>query len=138
MSLKKLPSYPTCFVCGQRTKIGLHLQFLYDDENEEVVCDINPRDWWEGYVGIIHGGIQAAIMDDGMGWAIYPATGDYYLTMELKIRYKRPLKSDDKCKFRGRITKRLGDYFVTEGELVDEQGKVYAKATGKYKRIPSS
>ena len=135
MSLTKIPHYSTCFVCGDKNDIGLHLEFWYDESKKEIISHFKPETWWDGYKGIVHGGLQAAILDEGMGWTIYPLTGDYYLTMELTVRYRFPLESGKEYEFRGWIIKQFKDYFFTKGEIVDTQGKVYAKASGKYKRM---
>ena len=132
-----IPHYSTCFVCGLNNERGLKLQFHYDYPTKEISTKFVLRKWLEGYRGLIHGGIVASILDDGMGWAVYPETGDYYLTLELDVKYKKPVRPNTEYIFKGRITNlRLG-YFFTKGEILDREGDICVTAIGKYKRIPS-
>lgn len=134
--MKPIPRYSTCFVCGSENKFGLSIQFQFDEQKGEIVAEFLPEDWWCGYKGIVHGGILASILDEGMGWTIFPRTGEYYLTIELNVRYKQPLVAGVKYLLKARFIGEKGKIFFAEGEIYDEKGAVYAKGKGSYKRKP--
>ncbi len=131
---RPIPRYPTCFICGDKNERGISLQFYYDDEKGEIISEFSPEEWWCGYKGIVHGGIQAAIIDEGMGWTIFPKTGNFYITMEINIRFRKPLIFGSTYIFKGRLVKEKGEIFFAEGEIVDRKGNIYAQGSGIYKR----
>ena len=51
-----------CFMCSPTNPKGLHLSF-YEDGDDVVTRWIPSRDY-EGWKGVIHGGIQATIIDE--------------------------------------------------------------------------
>jgi hypothetical protein len=69
MELNDNSDYQQCFVCGQRNPFGLQLVF-YQEQNaqqgETVVSDFRPKVEHQGFPGVIHGGIVAAILDEAL------------------------------------------------------------------------
>lgn len=127
---QNIPKYPTCFVCGDKNPIGLNINFLGKDN--VVEADFEPASHHCGYEGIVHGGIVSAVLDEGMGWTGWLAFGKYYLTMELKIRLRAPVRANMKYKFRGELVRRIGNVFIAKGALLDENGIAVAEGEGKY------
>ncbi len=88
MELNDTSDYQRCFVCGQRNPFGLRLVFRV--ENGSIVADFQPRDEHQGFPGVIHGGIVAAVLDEALGRTAmlgnHPA---WTLTGRLEIRYRR-------------------------------------------------
>ena len=65
MELNDTSSYQRCFVCGHRNPYGLHLFFRLGDNT--IVADFQPREEHQGFPGVIHGGIVAAVLDEALG-----------------------------------------------------------------------
>src|SRR3989442_13903180 len=65
MELNDTTDYQRCFVCGQRNPNGLHLVFQLDQNT--IVADFQPREEHQGFPGVIHGGIVAAVLDEALG-----------------------------------------------------------------------
>ncbi|MFP4458532.1 MAG: PaaI family thioesterase [Candidatus Zixiibacteriota bacterium] len=126
-----IPKYPTCFVCGPENKRGLGLTFIaYGDM---VEAEFIPEKNLCGYTGIVHGGITASIIDEGMGWTAYAQTRKFYLTAELQLRYKKPVKYGRKYIFRAKLIDIKKKLFKAEGELVDsEDGTICVTGFAKY------
>ena len=59
----KQPNASMCFVCGRDNPIGLHMQF-FDDGEGMVMSKVTPADHFEGYPGVLHGGVLATILDE--------------------------------------------------------------------------
>ena len=128
---QEIPSYRSCFVCGDENPIGLKLKF-FGLEDGTVRAEYVPKPEHCGYSGIVHGGILSAILDEGMGWTGFLPFGKYYLTMELKVRFKRPVRPGKTYYFRGRLVKKIGTVYVASGTIEDDAGTVYAEGEGKY------
>ena len=80
---------PVCFACGNSNANGLKLQFRVDDDGS-VIADWTPADIWEGYQGIIHGGIVSTVLDEAMSKAV-AAAAKPALTCHLEVRLRRPV-----------------------------------------------
>ncbi len=90
--MDKQPNSRYCFVCGVQNPIGLHLVFYNDPASGQVRAQITVPDPYQGYPGIVHGGIVAAILDEVAGRAVLLHTSDENLmaTLRLTVRYLRP------------------------------------------------
>ncbi|MDH3997310.1 MAG: PaaI family thioesterase [Desulfuromonadales bacterium] len=122
-----------CLVCGVENPFGLKTRFYTTTENE-VIALFSPLQEHQGYPNIIHGGISAAILDETIGRAIMCFDGEnsFGLTIELNVRYKKPVPLDVELKVVARITKDNGRIFEGSGELYLPNGEVAIAAQGKY------
>ncbi len=122
-----------CFVCGVKNSIGLKAKF-YVSEDEETIALFEPRSEFQSYPGVLHGGISATILDETIGRAIMNKYGQnsFGVTIELNIKYKKPIPTDATLKVIGRITKDKGRIFEGTGEIYLPDGTVGASAIGKY------
>lgn len=122
-----------CMVCGVENDYGLKTRF-HETEEKEVVALFTPQDFHQSYPNITHGGISAAILDETIGRAIMAHTDrdTFGVTVELNMRYRRPVPYDVELKAVGRITKINGRIFEGSGELYLPDGKVAIEASGKF------
>ena len=82
-------------------------------------------------LGGVHGGFAATVLDSVTGCAVHSMleAGAGYGTIDLNIKMCRPIPQDQLLLAIGKvinISKNLG---ISEGEIVDENGKLYAHAT---------
>ena len=82
-------------------------------------------------LGGVHGGFAATVLDSVTGCAVHSMleAGAGYGTIDLNIKMCRPLPQDQQLLAIGKvinISKNLG---ISEGKIVDENGKLYAHAT---------
>ena len=82
-------------------------------------------------LGGVHGGFAATVLDSVTGCAVHSMleAGAGYGTIDLNIKMCRPIPQDQQLLAIGKvinISKNLG---ISEGEIVDENGKLYAHAT---------
>lgn len=122
-----------CMVCGVENDFGLKARFHETDE-KEVIALFTPRKVHQSYPQITHGGVTAAILDETIGRAIMCHYGktSFGVTVELNVKYKRPIPYDVELKAVGRITKNSGRIFEGTGELYLPDGTLAALAEGKY------
>lgn len=122
-----------CLVCGVDNPFGLKTKF-YELENKEVVAFFTPHKYLQSYPGILHGGISATILDETIGRAIMMHYGQasFGVTVELNVKYKKPVPLDVELKVIGRIVNDKGRIFEGTGELILPNGEVAISAHGKY------
>lgn len=123
-----------CMVCGVSNQYGLKSRF-YETEDQQVVALFTPREEHQSYPGIAHGGVSAALLDETIGRAIMTLHGDpnlFGVTVDLQVKYKKPVPLDVTLKVVGRITKDSGRLFEGTGELYLPDGTVAVTASGKY------
>ena len=65
---KKQPNSRNCFVCGVENTYGLNLSF-YSTKLGEVTVETVVPDRFQGYPGVVHGGIVASLVDEVLGRA---------------------------------------------------------------------
>jgi acyl-coenzyme A thioesterase PaaI-like protein len=63
-----LPHSKHCFVCGEDNPDGFRLRFELG-EDDHVFLRFNARRSMQGYGTVMHGGLQATLLDETMGWA---------------------------------------------------------------------
>jgi acyl-coenzyme A thioesterase PaaI-like protein len=116
-----------CFVCGFENPVGLHLNF-YETGLGEVTVDFTPLEHYQGYPGVLHGGIVASVLDEAAGRAhmgIFPPR--FMFTAKLEVKYRKnipigkPLRIIGKAgKDRGRMAEGWSGIYNQEGELLAE------------------
>jgi uncharacterized protein (TIGR00369 family) len=79
-----------CFGCSPQNDHGLNLEFW--DDKGEVFSLWSPSRDFEGYPGIIHGGILATIMDETASWYVYTMLETSGVTSEMTVRYLKPVR----------------------------------------------
>ncbi len=129
---KDVVRYRGCFVCGDDNAIGLNLNFQWDGEVARTKW--LPDSKHEGYKGIVHGGLLAAVLDEVMIKAAL-AKDIRCVTASMEVKYKAPAEVGDELLFEGRITEQRGRIILTVGTVQNSHGKVVAEATGKYMTV---
>lgn len=125
-----------CFVCGIENSYGLKAEF-FALENKELVAIFTPQENHQSYPGRTHGGVSAAILDETIGRAIMNLEpGIWGVTVELELRYKKPVPIGQSLRVVGRITQNNRRLFCGEGEILLENGEVAVTASGRYMKLP--
>lgn len=140
-----------CLVCGAENSFGLQGRFyvLAPDDAEtgqpgewnvsgpsELIGVFTPKEEHQSYPGRLHGGIAAAILDETIGRAIVVAHPETWgVTVELTLRYRKPLRLDRELRVLGRITRDGSRAFEGSGEIVLQDGSVAVEARGRYLKM---
>jgi uncharacterized protein (TIGR00369 family) len=117
-----------CFVCGRQNPVGLKLDFFEDRETGKVRADFTVPDDYQGYPGVVHGGIVSAILDEVAGRAVMADEGDDRLmaTLRLTVRFRRPTPTETQLTAVGWV-RQLGDVGAkVAGEIRLPDGTVTA------------
>jgi len=121
--------HSACVVCGRANPQGMQLPFRTCKDGSvkaRFFCD----EYLQGYPGLMHGGVIAAILDGAMMNCLF-AHGKIAVTGSLTIRFLSPLAVKQAATVRARIKKSISAWHILESELL--QGKrVVAKGTAKF------
>ena len=78
-----------CFGCSLDHLSGLQMSFY--EEGDEIISTWEPKSQFEGYFGVLHGGIQATIMDEIGSWVVYVKVKVAGVTSSMNVRYHKPV-----------------------------------------------
>lgn len=127
---KNNPEYG-CFACSPNNKHGLHLEFFKD--GEFIWSEWNPRSEFDGWKGVTHGGIQATIIDETAEWFIFSMQHRSAVTMELNVKYRQPLVSDQGIiKTKASLICLRRNIAEIKIEVFNPNDKLCTEATGKF------
>ncbi len=82
-----------CFGCDPENPAGLKLEFTVVDN--QLVIHWDPSSRFEGYPGVIHGGIQATLADEAAAWYVYTVLGTGGVTQEMRSQFRSPARTED-------------------------------------------
>ena len=136
---REIPNtYPDqeCFFCGEKNPIGLKLKFYLDEETEEVFTEYMPSKPFVGLGNILHGGIQAGLFDEIMGWTAHNLTGEMGVTSELNIKLLKPVYLGRRIKVCCRLSFRNGPKVHLDARIEISDVTVCSMATGTYYLLP--
>ena len=120
----------SCFVCAPTHPSGMRIRYdLAADGSVEARW--TPDRSWEGFPGIVHGGIVCTILDEAMSKAV-SALGCKALTAELKVRFRRPVPPGQELAIRGWIIDRCKRRLRTEAIVTSVDGSELAHAWGSF------
>lgn len=124
-----------CFVCGIENHDSLKTKF-YELENGELMSVSTPSSVHQSYPDRMHGGVISAILDEIIGRAIMISEPEAWgVTVELNIKYKKPVPLDKQVKAVGRITRNARLIYEGTGEILLEDGTVAAIGYAKYVKM---
>ncbi|MCP4538928.1 MAG: PaaI family thioesterase [Chloroflexi bacterium] len=136
--MKKQPNSRMCFLCGRQNPIGLKLEFYEDSEAKQVRVDFMIPDEYQGYPGVVHGGIVAAVLDEVAGRAImvHGSNDDLFATLRLDIRYRRPTPTKTSLIAIGWVERMGGVGARVAGEIRLPDGTVTAECEATVSGVP--
>lgn len=123
-----------CFVCGEQNPKGLKLKFF--QEGDKICTEFVPEETYQGWPGILHGGITGTILDEVMSQCVQ-AEGHNGLTARLEIRYRNSIPIGEKVRFEAWITRRKGPLFEIEGRALLKDGATAAEAKSRFMITPN-
>ena len=113
-----------CFVCGKNNPIGLKLKFR--EENNKYLADFIPTTNYQGYDGVLHGGIVSTLIDEiTTGYMYYK--GYKAVTAKLEVRFRRPTPIGEKLTVQGEVINQKGKMVEMLGKIILADGSVTAE-----------
>jgi uncharacterized protein (TIGR00369 family) len=125
-----------CFVCGENNPIGLKLRLRTDAERGESAAEVTFPAHFQGWAGVVHGGLVATVLDEALIYAA-GARGFKCVTGEVTVRYVKPASTGAAYSLKGRFVEDKGRIVLAESSLFDTDGQEVARAAGKLFKIPA-
>lgn len=132
----KQPNSRQCFVCGVENPVGLRLAF-YETAPGEVTAEVTLPERYQGYPGVVHGGIVASMLDEVVGRAAM--NGEpwrFMVTARLDLRYRKPVPVGKPLRLVGRLGRRRGRLATSRGEVWLPDGTLGAEAEAMLADFP--
>jgi len=135
--LKRQFNSKDCIVCGMNNDLGLKTKF-YELENGDLCAVFTPLDEHQSYPNRLHGGISSAILDETIGRAIAIGKEEivWGVTIELNVKYKKPVPLNEELIAIGHITNDARRIFEGTGKILLPNGETAVEAHGRYMKMP--
>lgn len=119
-----------CFACGDLNERGLRLPLHLSDGRCWTELALGSE--FEGWEGIVHGGILATILDEVMAWSLV-AQDVWGVTARLTTDFRRPVRVGQRIRAEGWLATSRRRLLDTEASIVDAaSGELLAGAKGLY------
>ena len=105
-----------CFACGDLNEIGLHLKLNLEPGRCWTELEVPGR--FEGWEGIIHGGILCTILDEVMAWALV-AQDSWGVTARMSVDFRKPVTAGQAIRAEGWIAESRRRIQITAGRILD-------------------
>jgi acyl-coenzyme A thioesterase PaaI-like protein len=130
------PNSKTCFVCGLSNPVGLGLRF-YNRAPGEVSAEYVVAEQYQGYPGIVHGGIVAAMLDEGCARAFMVDNPNRFMfTARLDVRYRKNVPVGERLHLVGKAGKDKGRSATASASLYGPAGELLAEADALLIDVP--
>ena len=118
--------YRLSFGCGQDNPIGLKLSFQWDGKTARA--EFTPTECYQGWSGLVHGGIIICLLDEAMSWAVL-FEGMHCVTAKIQVNLRRPAPINEPLVITSSITKRTRKLVKTRAAISLKDGTLIAEGT---------
>jgi acyl-coenzyme A thioesterase PaaI-like protein len=131
------PNSRMCFICGLENPVGLKLR-IYQTEPGVIETTYTAPEHFQGYPGVLHGGIVATILDEISGRAHMgdPSTPRFMFTGKLEVKYRKNVPIGKPLKIIGKAGKTKGKMAEGWAGIYDESGELLAEANTLLINVP--
>ncbi len=131
---RKLDGY-NCFGCSPDNPIGLKMEFFED--GDIIRSTWKPGTNYQGYFHILHGGIQATMMDEIASWVVLIKLKTSGVTSRLNVRYIKSVDiSKGDIKLEAKLKEMKRNLAFIDVSLFDGEGTLCATTEAVYFTYP--
>jgi uncharacterized protein (TIGR00369 family) len=124
-----------CFGCSPDNNWGLRMRFFED--GEDVICSWDPRHNFQGYYNVLHGGIQATLMDEIASWVVQVKLCTAGVTARMETKYHKPVLMDKgDITLKARVKESRRRLAVIDVELFNSEGVLCSSSVVSYITYP--
>jgi len=136
--MNKQPSSRTCFLCGRDNDMGLKMKWYNNPQTNQVEGSVIIPEHFNGYPGIAHGGIVAAILDETAGRTVMldGNFNDLFVTLKLDVTYRNFTPTGVPLKAIGRMINKGNRSRKVAAELSTPDGNITAECEAVVVRPP--
>jgi acyl-coenzyme A thioesterase PaaI-like protein len=128
-----------CFACSPHNEHGLRMNFVRTGPRS-VESHYSVEPYLCGATGVVHGGIQATLLDDTMGKAAQLHMGLGWeqariATVEFRIRYRRPVPVEKPLTIRAELVRTEGRDLYMKGQILNAAEEVLTTAEARWREL---
>ena len=115
-----------CFICGLENPVGLHLH-IYEVEPGMIETTYVAPEHFQGYPGVLHGGIVGAILDEMAGRSLMgsdPNDPRFMFTAKLEVKYRQNVPIGKPLRIVGKAGK-------SKARMAEAWSGIYEEATNE-------
>lgn len=118
-----------CFVCGRDNPLGFKAAIVVDRDRQSAQCTLTVAAEYQGWQGMVHGGIISALLDEVCAYAGM-TVADSVVTGELKTRFRKPVPVEREVTVAAQVVNHVRRAVLVEATLT-MAGEVLASAEAK-------
>jgi uncharacterized protein (TIGR00369 family) len=126
-----LPVYADSFFASKKRPDGMGLDVLY--ENGVVYTNMLVDTRFEGYKGVVHGGIVFGIMDVIMWYTILLKTRKICMTRKTEMEFLKPVLCNTLYRAEGKLIRVEEKDVLVSAWVQDDQGERYAEVNAVFR-----
>lgn len=108
------------------------------DDGRVVWTEIAPREYHQGWPGVLHGGIIAALLDETIGRVAF-LHDRWVQTAKLELRFHKPAPLGAPLRVTGELVRDARRLLEMRGRIFSaESGEMFAEASGTFIRLPDA
>lgn len=121
------------FVNSKSNSGGLQAEFYKPKTGAYVECTWSNNNLdFQGFPGIVHGGILASLSDELMASAILAKESKFAVTMKANIQWKRPCKIGDQISGRANVAASISNFRLVDSWIFDSKGRLLLVSQGVF------
>lgn len=124
-----------CFGCSPDNNFGLQMEFTEEDNGVSAIWQ--PKSHFEGWKNILHGGIQATLMDEIASWLVFVKLHTSGVTSKMEVKLSKPVHIDrGKITLKATLRRMQKNVAVIDTSITDAHGTECATAVMHYFTYP--
>lgn len=124
-----------CFGCSPTNASGLRMEF--HEDGDHITSRWTPVNDYQGFHDILHGGIQATMMDEIASWVVFMKLDTAGVTYRLTTRFRKPVRlSKGVITLRAKLVKQQRSIATIEVALMDGDGQPCSESRVDYYVLP--
>jgi uncharacterized protein (TIGR00369 family) len=136
--MRKQKNSRGCFLCGLENEFSLKMKWYEDHQARQIRSKVTVPDHFNGYHGVVHGGIVSAILDETAGRSVMLNSGEDALMVALKleVNFRRPTPTSTPLTVIGWVIKQAANRAQVAGEIRLSDGTLTAECKAVVVRPP--
>lgn len=124
-----------CFGCSPNNTFGLQLEFIEVEDGVSAVWQ--PKSHFEGWKNVLHGGIQATLMDEIASWLVFAKLHTSGVTSKMEVQLLKPVHiNQGEIQLTARLREMQKNVAVIDTTIINAGGVVCASGTMHYFTYP--
>lgn len=124
-----------CFGCSPNNPLGLQMEF-YEGE-DEIICEWEPKESFQGYYNVLHGGVITSLTDEIASWVVLIKLKTSGVTSRLDTRFIKPVYTNNgKVILKAKVRELARRLAFIEVKLYDKENVLCTESVVQYFTFP--